>query len=71
MAECALCKRETPQVVNIDFEAVPLCEGCCRTITLQTVTTLVSDAPWPGCSGAESATWIDGVWVMSECEVPD
>lgn len=32
---CRLCSIPTPVVVNINFKAVPVCEGCCTSIFLQ------------------------------------
>jgi len=36
--ECRLCGALTHCVVNINFEAIAVCEDCCRTVAIQTVT---------------------------------
>lgn len=35
MKKCKICKTETTTVFNINFEAVPICEECARTIFIQ------------------------------------
>lgn len=35
--KCKVCEDETKQVVNINFNAVAICERCCLVITKQTV----------------------------------
>ena len=39
--KCKLCDSETAWVVNIKFNAVPLCEFCSNSILLQTAHVLV------------------------------
>lgn len=34
---CKLCGEETPNVFNIAFEAIPICEDCAMCITLQQI----------------------------------
>jgi len=35
MLPCRMCGTPTPAVVNINFKAVPVCEGCCGAIFIQ------------------------------------
>lgn len=56
--QCRMCKRETMVVVNINLEAVHICNSCCKTIMLQT-TRWLADNNYP-------SSEVDGM-VCSKC----
>ena len=45
MKKCKLCARPTKVVFNINFKAVPVCEGCACTVTMQQVVALCQNPP--------------------------
>ena len=43
MKNCKICGDQTKNVFNIDFSAVPICEGCANAIFLQQATWYVKE----------------------------